>query len=251
MISTEPIWLPPPAKPLLARDEIHVWRAALDSQDQPLSALERTLAPDELNRAARFHFQRDRRRFVVGRGVLRMILSRYLDLAPEQISFAYTAYGKPALAPPADQARLSFNVSHSGELALYAITRERAIGVDIEHMRDNVEHEQIAARFFAPVEHTRLCALPAEMRSAAFYACWTRKEAYIKAHGKGLSLPLDGFIVSLAPGEPAALLQTLEDPNEASHWSLQELFPGPGYTAALAVEGHGWRLACWQWQDRL
>jgi len=129
------------------------------------------------------------------------------------------------------------------------VTYRRAIGVDLERIRRQPAEEQIAERFFSPREVEALHALPVSMREDAFFTCWTRKEAYVKATGDGLSLPLDQFEVSLTPGEPATLLNTRWDPNEACLWSLRELIPGPGFVGAIAVKGHGWRLACWQWPE--
>jgi 4'-phosphopantetheinyl transferase len=140
---------------------------------------------------------------------------------------------------------LRFNVSHSHSLALYAITRAREVGVDVEHIRPEIAQEKIAERFFSPREVTVLRALPTPLQASAFFACWTRKEAFIKAKGDGLTLPLDQFDVSLAPGEPATLLRTAWDPQEAACWALQDLAPAPGYRAAVAVAGHAWRLTCW------
>jgi 4'-phosphopantetheinyl transferase len=123
------------------------------------------------------------------------------------------------------------------------------VGIDLEYIRSDLQVEQLAERFFSRREIATLRTLPPEVQRQAFFLCWTRKEAYLKARGEGLSLPLDQFDVSLIPGEPAALLSTQRDPYEVSRWSLQELTPAPGYAAALAVEGHGWGLACWQWPD--
>jgi len=212
-----------------------------------IQRLQSTLSTDECQRAERFYFQRDRRRFTVARGVLRSILSQYLGLAPQQLRFCYGPHGKPALVSTSGPARLHFNVSHSHELALYAITYDRHIGVDVEHIRTDFACEAIAERFFSPPERAVLRCLPPQVKYEAFFNCWTRKEAYIKACGEGLSLPLDQFDVSLAPGVPAALLATRWAPHEAARWTLRDIVPGPGYAAALAVEGHGWRLACWQW----
>lgn len=246
MTALEPLWLPPPADLALSKDDVHVWRASLDLPASGVQSLQHTLAADELSRAERFHFQKDCKRFIVARGLLRAILSRYLDMEPGQLRFCYSPYGKPALATTPGQ-DISFNVSHSHGLAFYAVTRGREIGVDLERIREDLDCEQIAARFFSPHENAVLRALPAKLKPEAFFNCWTRKEAYIKAKGGGLSSSLDQFDVSLAPGEPATLLKTRGDPEEATHWSLRALRPGPGYVAALAVEGHGWRLACWQW----
>jgi 4'-phosphopantetheinyl transferase len=251
MASLEHLWRPPPAERALSSAEVHVWRASLDQAAPCVERLQRTLSADELHRAARFHFPRDRRRFIVARGVLRDILGRYLGVHPSALGFRYSAYGKPALADVADEEALRFNVSHSHEMALFAVTCGREVGVDIEYLRREIACEEIAEHFFSVRERGSLRALPAEVKHQAFFNCWTRKEAYIKAHGEGLSLPLDQFDVSLAPGEPAALLATRSDPREALRWSLRVLTPGPDYVAAVAVEGQGWNLTCWQWRNSL
>jgi 4'-phosphopantetheinyl transferase len=231
----------------LSSHDVHVWRASLELSAEHVQRLRQTLAADEIARAERFYFEKDRKHFIVARGVLRVILSRYLGLDPTQLEFSYSSYGKPALTTSPGKDWLRFNLSHSHELALYAITYGREVGIDIEYMRDKVSSEAIAEHYFSPREVTVLRALPVSLRREAFFTCWTRKEAYIKARGEGLSFPLDHFDVSLVPGEPAALLHTLGDPHEASRWSLQALAPAMGYAAALAVEGHDWRLSCWQW----
>jgi len=234
---------------VLGCDEVHVWRAALDQTSSQIQSFLHTLAADEQARAGRFYFETDRERFIVARGLLRAILGGYLNRAPEGLSFCYSSHGKPALTGESGGDAIRFNVAHSHEVALYAVTRGRQLGIDVERIRFDLSVAEIAERFFSPREVATLRALPAELQRQAFFHCWTRKEAYIKARGQGLSLPLDQFDVSLAPGEPVAVLGTQQDPSEASHWSLQELTPAAGYVAALAVEGHGWRLTCWQWPD--
>ncbi len=246
MISVASLWHLPPDTLKLGDDEVHVWRAALDLKPAHLEKLQQTLTPSERERAKRFFFQIGRERFVAARGLLRTILAYYLDMEPDQLRFSYNPYGKPDLAPEFDGHGLRFNMSHSHEVTLIAITRGREIGLDIELIRPDLAYEQIARRFFSPGEVATLLALPPNLRQEAFFVCWTRKEAYIKARGEGLSYPLDQFEVSLVPGEPAALLMTQGFPREASRWSIYDLDPGPGYAAALAIEGHG--LACNQWQ---
>jgi len=242
------MWGLPPADLTWSSDDVHIWRAALDLASSYVSSLQGTLAKDESERAGRFHFQKDREHFIAARGLLRIILSRYTGVQPNEIRFGYSANGKPCLAATSGWDRLSFNLSHSHGLVLYGFTWGREIGVDLERLRTDFSCEQIAERFFSPRENAELRALPATIKHAAFFACWTRKEAYIKARGDGLALPLDQFDVSLAPGQPARLLHVRGDPLEASRWSLQELSPGPGYVAALAVQGHGRQLACWDWR---
>jgi len=224
---------------------VHVWCAALDVPESQVRSLWDTLTADERQRAERYIFEKDRTHFVVARGLLRVLLGRYLRQDPPHLRFTYGPHGKPALATDTGRATLCFNVSHSHGLALYAVTRSREVGVDVERIRPEVAQEKIAERFFSPREVTVLRALPTPLQATAFFACWTRKEAYIKAKGEGLALPLDQFDVSLAPGEPAALLRTAWDPQEAACWTLQDLAPASGYRAAVAVAGHAWRLTCW------
>jgi 4'-phosphopantetheinyl transferase len=209
--------------------------------------LAQTLSYDEMVRAEHFRFERDRRRFIVGRGVLREILGCYLGFDPQQVRFRYDSRGKPYLVERLDKYGLRFNLAHSHKLALYAFTCGREIGVDLEYIRPMPDAEQIAARFFSTFEYTALRMLPENRKMEAFFNCWTRKEAYIKAIGDGPARHLDQFEVSLILGEPAQLLSVEGDPEEAARWSLKALAPGTGYVAAVAVEGHNWRLTCWQW----
>jgi len=208
---------------------------------------EETLSKEEHARANRSYFERDRTRFIVCRGVLRAILGRYLRAAPGSLELRYSPHGKPAVSTDSGATALRFNVSHADGLALYGLTAGREIGIDLERIRPDVVSDQIADHYFSPREGAVLRSLSPTERVEAFFNCWTRKEAYIKARGAGLSLPLNRFDVSLAPDEPAALLSTRDDPPDASRWLLRELFPGPGYVGAVAVEGNHWRLQCWQW----
>jgi 4'-phosphopantetheinyl transferase len=245
-------WPPAPGKPVLMDGEVHVWGAPLEQERASVDAFFRTLSPDERERAGRFYFERDRRHFIVGRGVLRNILGRYLDLEPQALVFSYGPKGKPSLAqelvkaaPPAVDLR--FNLSHSGGLALYAFTYGRDLGVDIEQLRALEDAERIASRFFAAGEVRVFGALPTPLRMQGFFNCWTRKEAYIKATGEGLSMPLDCFEVSLIPGEPARFLRVEGEPAAALRWFLRELDPASGYVAAVCVERQDWTLQCWRW----
>jgi len=249
MMDFDSLWKKPPADLALGRDDVHVWRCWLDLTSARVQSLLHTLTPDERSRAERFYRRKDRDHFIVGRGVLRNILSYYLHVEPGQLRFCYNPYGKPALTGETGMDTLRFNVSHSHGLALYAFTQDREIGIDIEHIRPIPEAEQIVKRSFSALENAVFHALPTRLKHEAFFNCWTRKEAYIKARGEGLSLPLDQFDVSLTPGKTAKLLNIRCEPQEATRWSLQELMPGPGYVAALAVKGHGWQLKCWQWSD--
>ena len=246
----EPIpdtWDSPPRYTVLTGADVHVWKSPLNPPMLLVRDLEQRLAPDECDRADRFVRAEDRSRFIVGRGVLRTILGGYLGRDPDQLHFRYSPSGKPVLSAESGSHSIRFNVSHTRDIALYAVTIGREIGVDLERIRADFGTEEIAARFFSAREVAALCALTPPYRLEAFFTCWTRKEAYLKARGEGLSLPLDRFTVSLAPGHPAALLEVLDDPEESARWSLRQLFPGADHVAALAVEGRDWHLKCWQW----
>lgn len=244
---TDAVWAVPPSDLALGGGEIHVWRVSLDRVRDETGRLFETLDGEERRRAARFAFERHRRRFVVARGVLRNILARYLALRPGEIVLQYNEYGKPSLKAGAGRAKLHFNVSHSEELALYALSPDLEVGVDVEYVRRDMATAEIAERFFSPDEVSAFQGLPEHLKTDAFFNCWTRKEAYIKALGKGVSHPLDLFTVSLTPGQPASLLRDETDPAGADQWSLRELQVGPGYAAALAVRKRDWRVRCFDW----
>jgi len=241
------LWATRPAYVRLPQGDVHIWSASLEQEAFHLHRLQSTLSADELSRAERFYFPKDREHFVAARGILRAILSLYLDTAPDQLRFCYGARGKPALAMTSRQEKLGFNLSHAQGLCLYAVAFGREVGIDLERLRLISDAEQISKQFFSAREHAALLAVPASQRHEAFFNCWTRKEAYIKAVGDGLARPLDRFEVSLRPGESAKLLSVEGDAHEVGRWSLRELTPAPGYVAAVAVQGHDWRLRCWQW----
>ena len=236
-----------PERPSLGQRDVHVLRVDLNQSLAIVDRCRQLLSADEQDRADRFHFESDRQHFIVTRGCLREMLARYLDIGvgAQTIQLSYASHGKPELATSYSQPLpLKFNLAHSGDLALYAFTRVREIGVDLEQMRPDFTGDEIARRFFSSNEVVRLTGLPASVRHEAFFNCWTRKEAFIKAKGIGLSLPLDQFDVTLAPGEAAALLFTRWEETEALRWSLKALDVGLGYVAALAVAGHDWELTC-------
>lgn len=239
-------WSNPPEKLVLGANEVHLWRATVEVPAIDFLRFQRLLSSDERERSDRFHFERDRNRFVVARGLLRTILGSYLNLTPAELRFKYSEHGKPSLADCPGDLNLTFNLAHSGRLVLFGITIQRAIGVDVEEIRDEIDTERIARRFFSARETRCLLSIPEQDRKAAFFYCWTRKEAFLKANGAGLSLPLDQFDVSLYPGEPARLLETRWDENECPRWSLQAVDVGPAYAATVAVEGHDWESSYWQ-----
>jgi 4'-phosphopantetheinyl transferase len=231
------IWQTPPDDLVLQVDDVHVWRVKVTDKVAPGGARGTNLSKAELDRANRFQFESDRDRFMVSRCSLREILSRYLDQPPAAIKFEHGEFGKPYIDSLPTGVGLSFNLSHSGEYILIAVGRNRKVGVDIEKIRPQVDLEGIARRFFSPNEVKSLIRFEDELRLEAFFRCWTRKEAYIKARGGGLSIPLDQFDVTLDPESPAELLATRDDPELASRWSLTGIDLEEGYLAALAVEG--------------
>jgi len=199
--------------------EIH----SLAVTPERLAELEQWLSPDEILRRDRFVFLKDQQSYSAGRGILREILAKRLAADPRELEFTYTRYGKPSLRG----ARLEFNVSHSGGVAIYAVSPTRVVGVDIEKIEPRFTEDQIAEKFFSPSELIALRSLPEALQVDAFFRCWTRKEAYVKAHGAGLSIPLDSFDVTLRPDEPAAFLRGVEG------WSIEGLETLPGYAAGV------------------
>lgn len=234
----------------LSASDIHTWLLSLHRSPAQLRVLERTLASDELERANRFHFAKHRDYFVAGRGLMRTILGRYLDEQPDRIRFGYGVYGKPFLVQTGTEACIHFNLSHSKGLALLAISQGQGIGVDLEYMRKFSDMTQVAERFFAQREYAEFLAVPPDDRVRAFYNCWTRKEAFLKATGDGMAQPLDSFAVSLVPGEPARLVSIEGDPIRANFWTIVELATAsPGYQAALAYQGQGGKIRCMKEMD--
>ena len=233
----------------LGSDEVQVWLGDQDQRAERINAFFQTLSTDEQQTALRFRFERDRVRFIAARGILRRCLGVFLETAPDRVRFRYTEYGKPSLSAEFSSARLKFNISHSGSSVLLGFSIGRELGVDIEEVRPDFATGEIAERYFSSLEVETLRSLPKSVQAEAFFNCWTRKEAYIKAIGEGLSCPLDTFDVTLAPEEPARLLDTRVPGLPASRWAMQSLDAGRCYKAALVVEGHEWELKCWRWPE--
>ena len=244
-MKTLPVWSPPPGSLTLTPDAVHVWRARLDLDEESMDAMEALLATEERARAARFRFRRDRRRYVAACGQLRSTLSGYLGCTPEAITFQYGAHGKPEVSA------LEFNVSHTGDIALYAVALKRRVGIDVEAVRALADADRIVDRFFSAREVEAYRALPAEERADAFVTCWTRKEAFIKALGEGLSHPLDAFDVTVRSDEPATLLAARRDPAAADRWHMQALPVGAGYAATVTAEDPPWDLTCFDASARV
>jgi 4'-phosphopantetheinyl transferase len=228
----------------LPAGEVHVWRATLDAPRDVMARFSRVVSADEHTRAGKFHFEADRKRHIIGRGISRLLLGYCLGIAPGQLKFDHNEFGKPSLQVGLP---LCFNLSHSGELVLVALAHGRTIGIDVERIRKDMAQAEIARRFFSPRECAALAGLTPDKQCEAFFACWTRKEAYLKARGDGLSLPLDQFDVAFVPGEVPRLLATRHDPAEVHRWTIRALDPGYGCKAAVAAQGADWTLKCWDW----
>jgi 4'-phosphopantetheinyl transferase len=230
-----------------AANEVDIWRINLAEQYDRIQQCRGLLSLDEVQRTDRYIFERDRRRFTVARAAMRDILSRYTGLAAVDLHFAYGPNGKPELAGGLEQFNVKFNLSHSSELALLAVTQGFEVGVDIEWINADVATDDIAERFFSASEVQTLKSLPDSQRVEAFFACWTRKEAYMKARGEGFSISLDSFTVAFAPGTPAEILHTKAETAIVEQWSMFNIEVSEGYKAALVVEGKDHLLTQMEW----
>lgn len=224
---------------VLPLGEVHLWLVSIAEKEAQLDDLRGILSSEELKRAERFHFEKDKKRYVVARGMLREILSQYCPFGPEEHQFRYNQYGKPYLI---GSDWLCFNISHSEDKVLYGLTQNREIGIDIEYVKPFENAHHIVERFFSDYEKDQFRSVPDHLKNRAFFSCWTRKEAYIKALGKGMSLPLDEFSVYFIPDKPACLLETKHDIREKDRWTIQEINVGEGYIAAVIVQGRNVRF---------
>jgi 4'-phosphopantetheinyl transferase len=239
-------WRTPPTDLSLPPNEVHIWRVDLEATPEVVQRCGAVLTPTERARAQRYVFEHHRRRWIVSRATLRLLLSRYLDTEPTLFEFDLNEFGKPSLATPYKEMNIEFNLSHSAEIALYAFTRERLVGVDVEYMRADLDFDGMARHSFSLQEQHVLRNLVGEEKRRTFFRGWTCKEAYAKALGKGFSQAFDQFSVSLLPSQPFALVQQNEDARELTRWSFLELDAAPGYAAAAVVEGHECQAKCWQ-----
>jgi 4'-phosphopantetheinyl transferase len=223
-----------------------VWRLCLQ-ESRATPGLPAPLSEEERARASRFAFPIDRIRYVAAHGQLRQVLAAYLGRSPADLAFDLGPQGKPRLAGSSE---LSFNLSHSGDLGLLAVAWGREVGVDTEAIRPVPDLDDLVARCFSGSERSALASLPEELRLTAFFDGWTRKEAFLKALGAGLSRPLQSFDVSLLPGQPARLLSLDGDPAASRAFALRALRPGSGFVGAVAVQGPEARLRCRQWPSQ-
>lgn len=230
---------------VITEKEVHLWCASLQSFSVMTKTLMALLSKDEITRADRFRSTANRDFFTIGRGLLRSILSSYTGVQPQSIEFYYNEFGKPFLLLKSDQTPLAFNLSHSEDLAVYGVSYIKRIGVDIERIRRNLEYKELAQQFFSETEYKAFELLPEESKCDAFFRCWTRKESYVKALGKGMSIPLNQFDVSLAPYECTELIHTKVERETSVGWHIYSLESIVNYTIALAVEAKNIKLKIW------
>lgn len=240
------IWACPPTVVHLPDAAVHAWSAALDLSAAEGQQMKSLLSADELAKAARFVFEKDRLRFIARRGLLRRLLGCYLELSPEQLRFAYGPQGKPALAETRHAAPLHFSLAHSAGLALYTVTWLGEIGIDVERVRARQEWEPIADALFSDREKAAFRALPPSEQAEAFFQAWTRKEAFLKATGEGIGEGLQRVEVTLGPGELPRLVSLAGGRAARPDWALRHLVPAPGYIGAIALQAPEWALACWR-----
>lgn len=233
-------WTSASRLPALAQHELHVWRASLDVSPAVIHRLENRLSTDEKERAEKFLVPRARQRFVAARGILRELVATYLEIEPTKVEFLYGPQGKPSLSS-VHHSKVCFSISHSREMGLFAFANCGDVGVDIEQVKPDFKGMEIASHFFSSEEIAALAKLPPELGVEAFFACWTRKEAYVKARGEGLSIPLRSFTVSFADSKQLLLDET------GAAWSCCALEPAPGFAGAVVAAGENWSLQCWEW----
>jgi 4'-phosphopantetheinyl transferase len=232
----------------LSNQEVHVWRFWLDQPESSAEALAQALSPQERSRAARFRSKVSHQRFIIARGFLRAVLAKYLNIEPEHVEFAYTPQGKPYL-PRGKGQGIAFNLAHSRDLALCAVARQSAVGVDVEYVHALANADQIVERFFSLREARLFESLSPEERQRAFFDAWTRKEACLKALGYGIAHGLDRIEVTISPSDTAGLLSIDGDRDQAANWSLETLAPAEHYVAAVAVSARNMRYNYWSFEE--
>jgi 4'-phosphopantetheinyl transferase len=234
----------------LGTAEVHVLRASVDLSEQRLHELARTLSREELDRAARFHFPRDRDRFIARRGLLRELLAFQLQTAPGRLVFSVGPFGKPTVLAPSSERPLHFSLSHSQGVAAFAVSREAAVGVDLERVRDMPDLSGLASTVLSKREQLQWQSLPESDRLWAFFEVWTRKEAFLKGTGQGLQKPVQDIEVPLCRCEPDQRLPVFDGGRQLSDWSLRSLSAG-AFALALALQRPPTRVCCWEWPSEV
>ncbi|WP_454063253.1 4'-phosphopantetheinyl transferase family protein [Candidatus Nitrospira salsa] len=240
-------WQTPNQKMTLSPDEVHIWKVGLTPHEHHLPKLQRLLSLDELTRAQRLKFQEHRHAFIAARSALRLIMSRYLLIEAQSLVFSQGPQGKPFLKEPFTEPPLLFNLSHTKHVALYAFALDREVGIDLEYKHRNISYQSLIERICSEKEKAHIMSHASSDQKQVFLACWTRKEAYLKATGKGLSFPLQAITVSLPPTTPTALLEVAEDTLEPLRWTMHEIQVDLDHVAALVVSGKSWNPVYWSW----
>ena len=235
----------------LNENEIHLWASYLDLEPTVLEAFMASLAEVERLRAKTFRFKQHQNRFIAGRGLLRLILSQYLQIESDRVEFQYNAQGKPNLSSTFESSGIHFNLTHSEGIALLAVTRIGPVGIDVERIRMINDAKELVNRFFSESESDSFQNLGLNEKRIAFFNLWTCKEAFLKATGEGITQLLNQVEVSFRPGKPARLIAVSGDSERASLWSVHNLSPAPDFAAAVAIQAENVRLRCWKWDTNL
>lgn len=236
-MSEEITWEEPPISPILREGDIHVWRASLEAPETAVREGWAQLSSDETERARRFHFERDQRRFVIGRALLRRLLERYTGNDARNLEFSYSDRGKPSLVQHGEARPLFFSLSHSHELVLYGFRREDPLGIDVEYLRSMRDIDALATRFFSEGEARLVRSAKGSRKQECFFTIWTVKEAYVKATGEGLAALEDVEVLLSSEGVARAIALEQREGRE-NNWMVRSLFPHNDYVAAIAAKDH-------------
>jgi 4'-phosphopantetheinyl transferase len=234
-------WIKPKDSVIISNSETHVWLLPLELNKRGLEKAKSLLDNHEKTRAEQFYFHRHRNHYIAARGQMRKLLSQYLNVENDRIKFSYNEFGKPYL----EKNLIQFNLSHSNKLALFAVNLQYELGVDIEWMKRKSNLLQIGKRFFSTNEYAQLKLLPEKLQRQGFFNCWTRKESYIKARGKGLGISLSKFEVSLIPGESVQIKSTAHEPDAVKKWKLYAFNPHAEYAAGLTINTNHTQVCFW------
>jgi 4'-phosphopantetheinyl transferase len=229
----------------LCEDEIHIYRSTLEKPPAEVKQLEKILSPDEIEKAYKFKFETDRNNYIVGRAFLRNILNKYLEIDASKINFSYAEKGKPFIK----DSIVKFNLAHSKSYVVYAFTLEKEVGIDLEYLKEMPDAREIAKGFFSKDETHELDKVSEKNLELAFFNCWTRKEAFIKAVGEGLSYPLADFTVTLIPGDEPEIIWIKKNPEEINDWSMINIEVKENYISSLAIKSKGVRIIYKEMKD--
>jgi 4'-phosphopantetheinyl transferase len=230
-------WKEPATSYHLSHDDVHIWFAPLEQSEEYREMLFLLLSFDERIRTERFYFEKDRNRYIIGRGHLRILLGRYLGVEPSRLEFTYGIHGKPSMTSLFNGKLLEFNLSHSNNMAVYIFTWGQPAGIDIEYIHPMKDMDDFALQFFTPNECNLVHSLVGYKKQETFFRIWTCKEAFLKANGSGLTVPINQVEISLTSDGPLKLLSIGDDQEQVARWRLKTFMPVPGYQTSIAVEG--------------